>query len=72
MNPYKSAGIALYFFLYQQETVLSKNAIQQLQYLNGDKVDYTYDNLPNGLPGKVVAKYATRNYTYSTVTEFFY
>ena len=72
MNPYKSAGIALYFFLYQQETVLSKNAIQQLQYLNGDKVDYTYDNLPNGLPGKVVAKYATRNYTHSTVTEFFY
>ena len=71
-NPYESAGTALYFFLYQQETLLSKNALQQLQYSNGDRVNYTYDNLPNGLPNKVVAKYTGRNYTFSRLIEFFY
>ena len=71
-NPYESAGTALYFFLYEQETLLSKNALQQLQYSNGDKVDYTYHNLSNGLPGKVVAKYTARNYTHSRTIEFFY
>ena len=71
-NPYDNIGTALYFYLYQQETLLSKNALRQLQYSNGDKVDYTYDNLTNGLPSKVVAKYTTRNYTSIQTKEFFY
>jgi hypothetical protein len=71
-NPYESAGTALYFFLYEQETLLSKYAVQQLQYSNGEKVDFSYDNLPNGLPGKVVARYTDRNYTYNRTIEFFY
>jgi hypothetical protein len=71
-NPYESVGTALYFYLYEQETLLSKNALQQLQYSNGDKVDYTYDILPNGLPRKVVTKYTGRNNTFSSVIDFFY
>lgn len=71
-NPYESISLPLYFYLYRGETSLSKNAVKQYEYSNGDKVTYNYDNLPNGLPSQVVSNYTEGNYTYIHTTEFFY